>query len=387
MTRASRSFGLVANLMAGAALLGTSTAFAQTAAVPPAPVVEPGFSTVQTLAETPDSGTMKRADKDMGLVLKKLQDLGAKPIESRSVDEARTQPGPPDAVKAVLQDAGKDPVALMAAMKVSKKDMTYPTAGGTQAVRIYTPEGAGSGPLPVIVYYHGGGWVIATIDSYEASAMALAKKSKAIVASVEYRHAPENKFPAAHEDAFAAYKWVLANAGQFGGDPARVAVAGESAGGNLAANVAIMARDGNVQKPVHMVLVYPVAGTDMNTPSYIMNQNAMPLSKGAMGWFVDKVLAKPGDAMSPMLNLTTMADLKGLPSATVITDSIDPLMSEGRMLAEKLKAAGVATDYRNYEGVTHEFFGMAPVVAESEKAQDAAAQDLRTAFAGKTAIQ
>ena len=143
--------------------------------------------------------------------------------------------------------------------------------------------------MPVIVYYHGGGWVIATIDSYEASAMALAKKSKAIVASVEYRHAPENKFPAAHEDAFAAYKWVLANAGQFGGDPARVAVAGESAGGNLAANVAIMARDGNVQKPVHMLLVYPVAGTDMNTPSYILNQNAMPLSKGAMGWFVDKV--------------------------------------------------------------------------------------------------
>ncbi len=368
-------------------MIGASTAFAQTAAAPPAPVVEPGFSTVQTLAETPDSGTMKRVNKDEGLVLKKLQELGAKPIESRSVEEARTQPGPADAVKAVLKDDGKDPMALMAAMKVSKKDMTYPTAGGTQTVRIYTPEGAGSGPMPVIVYYHGGGWVIATIDSYEASAMALAKKSKAIVASVEYRHAPENKFPAAHEDAFAAYKWVLANAGQFGGDPARVAVAGESAGGNLAANVAIMARDGNVQKPVHMLLVYPVAGTDMNTPSYIMNQNAVPLSKGAMGWFVDKVLAKPEDAMNPMLNLTTMADLKGLPSATVITDSIDPLMSEGKMLAEKLKAAGVATDYKNYEGVTHEFFGMAPAVADSEKAQDVAAQDLRTAFAGKTAIQ
>ncbi len=392
MTNAFRSSALLAGLMAGTALLACSSARAQTAAspvptpaaaMPDAPVAEPPFSTVATVAETPDSGTMKRADKDMATVLKKLGDLGVKPIESRSVEEARAQPSPADAVKAVLKDEGKDPAALMAAMKVSKKDMAYPTAGGTQLVRIYTPESAGSGPLPVIVYYHGGGWVIATVDTYEASAMALAKKANAIVASVEYRHAPENRFPAAHEDALAAYKWVLANAGQFGGDPARVAVAGESAGGNLAANVAIMARDGNLQKPTHMLLVYPVAGTDMNTPSYIQNQNAMPLSKGAMGWFVDKTLSKPDDAKSPMLNLTTMADLKGLPSATVVTDSIDPLMSEGKMLAEKLKAAGVPTTYRNYEGVTHEFFGMAPVVSDAEKAQDAAAHDLREAFAGK----
>ncbi len=389
MTTFSHSY-ILAGLLAGTALLTVPAAQAQTtpspapaAAMSEAPVVEPSFSTVASVAETPDSGTMKRADKDMATVLRKLGDLGVKPVESRSVEEARAQPTPADAVKAVLKDQGKDPAALMAAMKVSKKDMTYPTAGGTQLVRIYTPESAGSSPLPVIVYYHGGGWVIATVDTYEASAMALAKKTNAIVASVEYRHAPENKFPAAHEDAFAAYKWVLANAGQFGGDPTRVAVAGESAGGNLAANVAVMARDANLQKPAHMLLVYPVAGTDMNTPSYIQNQNAMPLSKGAMGWFVAKTLAKPDDARSPMLNLTTMVDLKGLPSATVVTASIDPLMFEGKMLAEKLKAAGVPTTYRNYEGVTHEFFGMAPVVSDAEKAQDAAAKDLREAFADK----
>ena len=396
MTTVFRTSALLAGLMAGTALLAASAAWAQTTTplahtaadpMPDAPVVEPAFSTGATVAETPDSGTMKRAVKDMATVLKKLGDLGVKPIESRSVEEARTQPSPADAVKAVLKDEGKDPAALMAAMKVAKKDMTYPTAGGTQLIRIYTPDAAGPGPLPVIVYYHGGGWVIATVDTYEASAMALAKKANAIVASVEYRHAPENKFPAAHEDAFAAYKWALANAVQFGGDPARVAVAGESAGGNLAANVAVMARDANVQKPSHMLLVYPVAGTDMNTSSYIQNQNAMPLSKGAMGWFVDKTLAKPDDAKSPMLNLTTMVDLKGLPSATVITDGIDPLMSEGKMLAEKLKAAGVPTTYRNYEGVTHEFFGMAPVVSDSEKAQDVAAQNLRDAFAGKPQVK
>lgn len=384
MTGSIRSAVFTSKLLAGIALISSSAAWAQqTTGTAEVPVLEPGYTTAQTVAETPDSGTAKRADKDMLAVLKKLGDLGAKPIESRSVEEARTQPTPADAVKAVLKDEGKDPMAVMAAMKVSKKDMTYPISGGTEPIRIYTPEGAGSAPLPVIVYYHGGGWVIADIDTYEASAMALAKKANAIVASVEYRRAPENKFPAAHEDSFAAYKWVLANAAQFGGDPARVAVAGESAGGNLATNVAIMARDQNVQLPVHMLIVYPVAGTDMTTPSYIANQNAMPLSKGAVGWFVDKTLAKPEDAMSPMLNLTTMADLKGLPPATIITDSIDPLMSDGKMLAEKLKAAGVPTSYKNYEGVTHEFFGMGAVVADAAAAEDFAGHDLKESFAKK----
>ncbi len=361
---------LAAQLLAGVALVA-APAYAQ------APAPETVSSAI---AESPDSGTMKRADKDMLRVLQTMQELGVKPTESRTVEEARTQPTPGDAAKAILKSEGKDPVALMAAMKVSKKDMTYPVAGGTQAVRIYTPEGAGSAPLPVIVYYHGGGWVIATIDTYEASAMALAKKANAIVVSVEYRHAPENKFPAAHEDAFAAYKWVLANAGQFGGDPAKIAVAGESAGGNLAANVAIMARDGNVQAPVHMVLVYPVAGTDLTTPSYVADQNAMPLSKAAIGWFVDKTLAKPEDAKSPMLNLTTLADLKGLPPATVINADIDPLLSDGAMLADKLKAAGVKTTHVSYKGVTHEFFGLDAVVADAKTAQDVAARDLKAAF-------
>lgn len=374
MTLFTKKSTLALHLLTSAALF-SSGAIAQEKAAAKAMSSEP------SVAESPDSGTMKRADKeDMLLVLKQLQKLGVKPIESRTVEEARAQPSPADAVKAVLTNEGKDPAALMAAMKVSKKDMNYPIAEGTQPIRIYTPENAGSGPLPVTVYYHGGGWVIADIDTYESSAMALAKKTGAIVASVEYRHAPEHKFPAAHEDSFAAYKWVLEHAGEFGGDPKKVALAGESAGGNLAANVAIMARDQNVQAPLHMLLVYPVAGTDMTTPSYIANQNAVPLSKGAMGWFVGKTLAKPEDAKSPMLNLTTMADLKGLPSATVITAEIDPLMSEGKMLSEKLKAAGVKTTYMNSEGVTHEFFGMDAVLDDAKKAQTFAAKDLKAAF-------
>lgn len=328
-----------------------------------------------------DSGTMKRADKPMRQVLEKLMELGAKPLGTQSVEETRKGPTPADAVKAVLKDEGKDPAALVAAMKVDKKDLTYPTAGGFQPVRIYTPEGAQQGGLPVIVYFHGGGWVIADLDTYESSAMALAHKTGAIVASVEYRHAPENKFPAAHEDAFAAYQWVLQNAGQFGGQADNVAVAGESAGGNLALNVAIMARDQKVAAPHHMLLVYPVAGTDMTTPSYEKNANAVPLSRAAMKWFAQNTVRNESDLKDPRLDIVGSANLKDLPDATIITAEIDPLMSEGKMLADKLKQAGSQVKYENYSGVTHEFFGMNAVVPDAEKAQNLAAADLKHALA------
>lgn len=214
--------------------------------------------------------------------------------------------------------------------------------------------------------------------------MALAQKAKAIVASVEYRHAPEHKFPAAHEDAFAAYQWVLQNAGQFGGDAKRVAVAGESAGGNLAANVAIAARDQKVQEPLHMLLVYPVSGTDTNTASYQKNANAIPLGKAGMEWFVQNTVSKAEDKQDARLDLVGKANLKGLPPATIIAAEIAPLMSEGKVLADKLKQAGVETSYHSYAGVAHEFFGMDAVVADAKKAQEVAAKDLRDAFTEST---
>ena len=323
---------------------------------------------------------LKEADKAMGRVLKELQTLDVKPVAKLSVEEARKQSTPADAVKAILKADGKDPMALMAAMKVSKKDMTYPTGGGTQPVRIYTPETAGAGPLPVIVYYHGGGFVIADIDTYEASAMALAHKTGAIVASVEYRHAPEAKFPAQGEDAMAAYKWVVENGSQFNADTKRVAVAGESAGGNLAINVAIAARDTKLQAPLHMLLVYPVAGVDTDTPSYREHAQAAPLGKADLLWYFDKTLNGPQDKQDPRLDIVGKANLKGLPSATVINAELDPLASEGKTLAQKLKAAGVEVTQKTYEGVAHEFFGMNAVVPDAERAQMLAAKELKEAF-------
>ena len=327
------------------------------------------------------SATLARADADMRTVLESLQGLGAKPIATLSVEEARQQPTVADAVMAVLEEQGRSTAPEPMA---SVQDITITTdgEGGAAAAipaRVYVP--AGPTPMPVIVYYHGGGWVIADLDTYDASARALAKEANAIVVSSHYRQAPENKFPAAYNDAFAAYAWTLENARQFGGDPSRVAVAGESAGGNMAAGVSMLARQHGIQAPVHQVLIYPVAGTDMTTPSYQENADAIPLNKPAMEWFFDKYLRGPADVQEPLLDLVDAPNLGGMPPTTVITAEIDPLRSEGQMLADRLRQAGVPVEAMNYEGVTHEFFGTGAVVADARAAQQLAGQRLREAFA------
>jgi acetyl esterase/lipase len=190
------------------------------------------------------------------------------------------------------------------------EERSFPGPGGAVPIRIYWPQGVDmkSSP-PVVLYIHGGGWVIADLDTYDASPRAIANLSKAIVVSTHYRQAPEHPFPAAHEDTLAAYTWVLADAGKLGGDPKRVAVIGDSAGGNMAADIAIAARDQKLQAPLAQVLVYPVAGDDTNTPSYIENANAKPLSKAAMEWFIRYTFKDPKDAHDPRIALDKRTDL------------------------------------------------------------------------------
>ena len=319
---------------------------------------------------------LKAADSDMKKVLEQLGELGGKPIETLSPEEARKQPTPTDAVMALLKKDGKSTAPLEMASVVNRK---IPGAAGQVDARIYTPKTDDKKPLPVVVYYHGGGFVIANLDVYDASPRALAKGANAIVVSADYRQAPENKFPAQHDDAYAAYDWVVKNAASFGGDPKRIAVAGESAGGNLAANVSIMARDKNGQLPVHELLVYPVAQTSMETPSYNVWANAKPLNKAMMGWFVDKFTKSPADKSDPRIDLVH-ANLKGLPKTTIVLAEIDPLKSDGDMLAKSLDAAGVSVDKKEYEGVTHEFFGMGAYVGDAKDAESYAAGRLKDAF-------
>ena len=332
------------------------------------------MSVIQTVRDLIGLDPSSRADPDMACVLDALTGLNVKPIETCTVEEARAQPTAADAAAAVMK-AGGIPAEVPG---VTSRDVTYPAAQGTQAARIYTPDG--DGPFPVVLYFRGGGFVIADLDVYDATPRAMAARTGAIFVSADYAMAPEHKFPAAHDDAFAAYRWVVENAAGFGGDPARIAVMGESAGGNLAANVAIDARDHDMPAPLAQVLIYPLASTNLLQASDLQNANAKPLNISMLTWFMDKLLADPGDMKSPLLNLIT-ADLRDLPPAIIVNAGIDPLESDGEKLARRLRDAGNRVTNTIYPGATHEFFGMAPVVKAAADAQALVATQLREAFA------
>ncbi|WOB79974.1 alpha/beta hydrolase [Brevundimonas nasdae] len=322
--------------------------------------------------------TPAKADGPMQKVLDELASLGGKPIETLSPQEARQQPTPTDAVKSLLRKDGKDPSDDMG---VKTSDITIPGAAGPIQARIYKPHDHSEDKLhPVVVYFHGGGFVIADLDVYDGGPRGVSKMADVIVISVHYRQAPEHHFPAAHDDALAAYRWVLENAQTFRGDPQKVAVMGESAGGNLAIGVSMMARDAGLAAPKHQVLVYPVAGVDMDNESYVENADAKPLNRPMMKWFVKHIFANEADAQDPRINIVEKANLSGLPSTTVICAEIDPLRTEGELLAEKLEQAGVDVRHKTFNGSTHEFFGMAAVVPDAAAAQTFAAHELKRAF-------
>ncbi|MDB5325276.1 MAG: nlhH [Phycisphaerales bacterium] len=315
----------------------------------------------------------------MQAVLDEIDAQHGTPVTDLGAKDARKQPNAATAAVAILKKQGKDPATADAVQK--EDNIKIPGPVEKLDARVYTPGNTETnGPLPVIVYYHGGGFVLATIDTYESSARALANQSKAIVVSVEYRKAPEYKWPAAHDDAWAAYQWVTQHAGDFNGDPKKVAVAGESAGGNLAAAVSQKAKEQNAQLPVFQLLIYPWVDNDMKRESYVTNAMAKPLSAAMMTWFTQNYLDNGQVLNDPHLFPFKSTSLSGLPPAMVITAAIDPLQSEGYAYAMKLKEAGVAVEYKNYEGVTHEFFGLGGVVDVAKQAETDAGQALQRAF-------
>jgi acetyl esterase len=325
-----------------------------------------------------------RADPQMRGLLESLQSLGGKPIETLTAQEARRQPGMADAVAARQRTLGLPSTPREINVV---RDLQIPGAGAVPLeARLYNPapapqRGQPIQRMPLIVYYHGGGFVIAGLDAYDASCRALAADTGAVVLAVHYRQAPENKFPTAHDDAYAAYVWALQNAAQLNIDLSKVAVVGESAGGNLAINVAMMAREARQPLPVAMGLIYPLAGTDMTTPSYRENAMAKPLNAAMMQWFVQQYTTSPADLRDPRLNVANGAELRGLPKAIIVTAEIDPLRSEGQLLAQKLREAGVDVSAEDYPGVTHEFFGVDPaVLSKAGDAQRFVSSQLRTAF-------
>ena len=321
--------------------------------------------------------TPAKPDMMMQKVLDTLAELGGKPIETLTPEEARRQPTPTDAVKKILRATIRDEDPTLG---IQTRDITIDGAAGPLQARIYSPNLDSDDLKPLVVYFHGGGFVIADLDVYDGGPRGVSRFADVVVLSVHYRQAPENKFPAAHEDAVAAWKWALANAQSIGGDPRKIAVMGESAGGNLAINVSIAARDQGLQAPLHQVLVYPLVGNDLNNESYVENATAKPLNKPMIEWFVTHTFNDQSETADPRLNVVGAADLSRLPSSTVITAEIDPLRTEGEALAERLEAAGNDVRAKTFHGSTHEFFGMGLVVPDAAAAQQFAAHDLKKAF-------
>ena len=270
------------------------------------------------------------------------------------------------------------PIPLEAAPEAvgSLTARAIPGPGGPMAIRIYRPKDA----LPAaVVYFHGGGWVVGSLESADASCRVLANRSRCVVVSIDYRLAPETKFPGAVDDAYAATKWVADNAAELRIDPARIAVGGASAGGNLAAAVALVAREKGGPKIAFQLLTVPVAELSSKAESHREFATGYGLSAADMEWYGRHYVRTEADADSPLASVVR-ADLHGLPPAFVITAECDPLRDDGEAYAEKLRALGIRAAYKRYPGMFHGFMSFPGVLPEAAEAFEDAGNALREAL-------
>jgi acetyl esterase len=284
--------------------------------------------------------------------LDQLAEAGARPIEELTPEQNRAD----HAASSARRNGPSEPVA-------SVTDTVAAANGVEVPVRVITPEVGGTEAPPLIVYLHGGGWVVGTLDTYEPLTRALANRTGAIVVSVDYRLAPEHPWPAALEDAEAATAWAYRQAAGLGADQARVGVAGDSAGGGLAAAVTQRAKYGG-PRLAFQTLVYPVLDPALDTPSAVENAEGYYLTTAGMRWYWEQYLGGGADVNDPAVSPGRAADLGGLPPALVITAEYDPLRDEGETYARRLREAGVPTELRRFEGGVHGFFRFRAVMGE-----------------------
>jgi acetyl esterase len=298
-------------------------------------------------------------DPDANAVFRAFQEAGRPPYETVSPAEARelylkgrvvTNPGPPE-LKSV------QPLAI-------------PSPHGSIPARVYTPMRLRKtdGLAPCLVFFHGGGWVIGDLDSHDVVCRKLADEGQLIVISVDYRLAPEHKFPAAVEDAVMATKWIADNPSQLGIDASRLTVGGDSAGGNLAAVVAISARDGNGPDISGQVLIYPAIDFALTHPSHREPETSILLTHSVIRWFRDHYLTGAADVHDWRASPARAGTLIGLPPAYVLTAGADPLRDEGDEYAHRLKEAGVPVTYRTFPGQFHGFFTMGKLLQQANVA-------------------
>ncbi|WP_428487561.1 alpha/beta hydrolase [Rhodopila sp.] len=259
--------------------------------------------------------------------------------------------------------------------RVTNRDMQAPA--GSLALRVYTP--IGEGRFPLIVFFHGSGFVVCNLDTHDGMCRNLCAGTGCVVVSVDYRLAPEHKFPAATDDCLAATRWAVANAAALGADPGQVFVAGDSAGGNLAAVTALRIRDEGGPALLGQLLIYPVTDYhDAGMPSMTENADGYGLTRKGMHWFWGHYLADPVHAAHPHASPLRAATLAGLPPALVVTAEYDPLRDEGEAYADRLRQAGVATRMKRWDGMNHGFFNVPGVVERASIAIDEACDWVRS---------
>src|SRR5262245_13361078 len=278
------------------------------------------------LRSRPEEDIMPLSQESRAL-LDQLESSGVPPLHTLSVEAARQLMVDLFVTKGDRETVGK------------VEDRQVPGAMGPIPVRFYTPSG--TGPFPILVFFHGGGWVIGNRETHDATCRALTNAAGCIVASVDYRLAPEHKFPAAVEDSYAATRWIADHATSIGADPTRIAVGGDSAGGNLAATVSLAARERGGPPLVFQLLVYPVTDHAYDTPSYKDNADGYFLTRDAMVWFWNHYLDREADGRNPLASPLRARDLQNLPQAFVMTAEYDPLRDEGEAYAKRLREAGV----------------------------------------------
>jgi acetyl esterase len=301
--------------------------------------------------------------------LRMLGSTGRPPLSSLTPAEARI-------ANNRLTSLCAGPVLPMARVD----DRTIPGPRGPIPIRIYVPAEAPPS-APVLVYFHGGGFVIGDLAMVDEVCRRLAAGAACIVVSVEYRLAPEHRYPAPREDAYAATVWVAREAASFGGDPRRIAVGGDSAGGTLATVVALVARDSRGPSLAFQLLVYPGSDRDMTRPSMIEFGRDYLLTADTMAWFWRNHYDGPRDRVDPYLAPLEAGDLAGLPPALVITAGFDPLRDGGELYAERLRAAGVPTELVRYDGMIHGFFVFPSVFDKATEAISLASAALARRFA------
>lgn len=307
---------------------------------------------------------MANLDPQAKFILEQLEAAGGPPMEQLTPEEARQADF--SALAGVPEEVG------------NVENRNIPVDGGEIGIRIYTP--AGEGPFPALVYYHGGGWVIGNLDMVDVPCRLLTNRANCVVVSVDYRMAPEHKFPVPVNDAYAAAQWVADNASALNVDSARVAVGGDSAGGNLATAVALMAKDRGGPPLAYQMLIYPVTNHAFDTESYQENADGYFLTKNTMVWFWNHYLQNEQDGKNPYASPLLADDLSGLPPALIITAGFDPLRDEGEAYAERLRAAGVTVEATRYDGMIHGFFWMPGILEQGNKAIEQSANALKQAF-------